>query len=193
MAYSFLSPPFQKNMIEFLKLQIKALQLQIQIAQIQLQILLFKEKLTVPNLPGPKFIVVHHGAGSLDFYGVNELHKQNWGFKSSLGYYIGYQYFIEYTGKVYQGRADNERAAHTVEAGRPYWWNDNSIGICLQGNFEECLTIPNQLKSLEELLNKKMTEYGIPKPSILGHRNISSTLCPGKNLYSWLLIFKGRN
>ena len=179
-------------MIEFLKFQIKALQLQIQIAQIQLQILLFNKKLTVPNLPGPKYIVLHHGAGSLDFNGVNEYHKQKWGFKSSLGFFIGYQYFIEYSGKVYQGRADNERAAHTVEASRPYWWNDNSIGICLQGNFEEEYPTEVQLKSLEELLNKKMAEYKISRVGIFGHRNIAATLCPGKNLFSWLLIFKGR-
>jgi len=171
---------------------LKKLQLQLLILYLQLQVLLLKRKLTIPNLPKPCYIVVHHEGGKLDFKGVNEYHKQKWGFRSSLGFYIGYQYFIEFSGKIYQGRADNERGAHTVEASRPYYWNDNSIGICLQGNTEETIPTNGQLKSLEDLLNKKMIEYQIPRTSIFGHRNISATLCPGKHLYSWLLLFKSK-
>src|SRR3990167_2600728 len=88
--------------------------LQLQILQLQLRIMLLKEKLTVPNLNDPRYIIIHHGAGPLNFEQVNEYHKNKWGFRSSLGYYIGYQYFISYSGRVYQGRADNEEGAHTL-------------------------------------------------------------------------------
>jgi len=71
-------------MLEFLKLQIQKIQLQIQILTIQLRIVLLKEKLTVPNLPKPKYIVIHHSASSSNFEQINQYHKSRWGFKSSL-------------------------------------------------------------------------------------------------------------
>ena len=37
----------------------------------------------------------------------------------------------------------------------------------------------------------KRNEYQIPLKEIYGHKDISSTLCPGKNLYAWLLDYKG--
>ena len=110
---------------------IEKLLLQIQILQIQMQILLLQKKLTVPNLNDPRYIIIHHGAGQLNFEQVNEYHKGKWGFKSSLGYYIGYGYFISYSGRVYQGRADNEEQAATIG------YNKQSINICLQGKFHK--------------------------------------------------------
>ena len=171
---------------EELKLLIEKIKLQIKILQIQLRIALLKEKLTVPNLPDPKYIVVHHSASNETFEQVNEYHKQKWGLISSLGYGIGYQYFIEYSGKVYQGRRDNEEGAHCVEANRPGFWNKNSIGICLQGNFEEMEPTTNQLIELKKLIDKKKTEYNITDNRIFGHREISPTLCPGQFLFQWL-------
>ncbi len=91
---------------------------QLIIIVLQLQKLL-GEKITIPNLPTPKKIVLHHGGGSLNFEQVNIYHRRKWGFKSILGYYIGYHYFIESLGGVFQGRADNEEGAHTVEQGKP--------------------------------------------------------------------------
>jgi len=72
--------------INFLKLLIEWFSLKILILKTQLQIKLFKEKLTVPNLPGPKHIVGHHPAGDWTLEQVNNHHKNKWGFKSSLGY-----------------------------------------------------------------------------------------------------------
>ena len=160
---------------------IKKLQLQLQILQLQLRVLLLKQKLTIPNLSNPQYIVIHHGAGNWSFNQVNESHKNKWGFKSSLGYYIGYQYFIEYSGKVYQGRVDNEEGAHTIG------YNKNSIGICLQGNMEIEKPTEFQLKYLKELVNKKQLEYGIINKNTIGHREVANTLCPGWNLWEELV------
>lgn len=168
-----------------LKLLIQKIQLQIQIYQIQLAILLFKKKLTVPNLPKPKYIVVHHSAGSWSFYQVNNHHKQKWGFKSSLGFYIGYNKWIAYNGKLYTARRDNEEGAHTVEKGRPGYWNKNSVGICLQGNMEIEQPTISQLITLKEEFDK----YNIP---IKQHYEISATLCPGQYLKNWVEKYKGR-
>ena len=102
------------------------------------------------------------------------------------GAYIGYQYFISYGGTIHQGRSDLEKGAHTV-GNTPSYYNSNSIGICLQGNFEVERPTEWQLKALRELIEEKRKEYDIPNERILGHRECSPTLCPGKHLYKWLV------
>ena len=111
---------FLENLLEKAKLQLLILQL-------QLRVMFLKQKLTIPNLPEPKIVMVHHGAGNLDFEGVNRYHKGKWGFKSSLGFYIGYPKFIEFNGKLYIGRRDNEEGAHCVDIARPGYWNNKSL------------------------------------------------------------------
>ena len=159
---------------------LQRLKLQLKILQLQLQVLLLRKKLTVPNLPDPIKIIIHHGGGDLDFNGVNNYHKGLWGFRSSLGYYAGYTYFIERSGKVIQARADNEEGAHT----RGH--NKNSIGICLQGNGELKDFTKEQYNALEELVERKTKEHKIE--GIYGHRHFSNTLCPSFRLVNWIKL-----
>jgi hypothetical protein len=128
--------------------------------------------------PPPNKIVIHHEGASNGFQAVNEWHKQRWNFKSELGFYIGYHYYIEKDGKVFQGRADTEDGAHT--SGH----NQQSIGICLMGNFETEIPTKAQLDALESLVKDKKKQYNISK--IYGHRQLGNTLCPGKNLFGWV-------
>lgn len=155
-------------MLEKLKLQLKILQL-------QLEVLILQRKKTIPNLEKPRFIIIHHGGGDWGFEQVNKYHTDKWGFISSLGYGIGYQYFISYSGKVYQGRADNEEGAATIG------YNKCSINCCLQGNMNEEEPTLAQLTALEKLVKEKKEKYNILK--VNGHRDFSNTACPGKNLY----------
>lgn len=104
--------------------------------------------------------------------------------------YIGYAYFISYDGIIHQGRSDREEGAHTVEVGRPGFWNKNALSICLQGNTEEVPPTEAQLKSLKKLIEKKMLEYGIPKENIKMHCEIVSTQCPGRNLIKWIKEYR---
>ena len=168
---------------EEIKKLIEVITLQIKILQIQLQLML-GQKVTVPNLPAPDKIIIHHGGGWLDFDGVNEWHRQKWQFKSSLGFYAGYTYFIERDGTIKQARRDNEEGAHTLGQ------NKSSIGICLMGNGEERDFTPEQYKSLKELLERKRPEYGISKHQVYGHQNFAATLCPSRPLYTWMLQYK---
>ncbi len=158
---------------------LEQLKLQLQILQLQLRILLLKEKLTVPNLNNPRYIIIHHGAGDWNFEQVNRHHTEKWGFISSLGFGIGYQYFISNSGRVYQGRADNEEGAHTIG------YNKQSIGICLQGNFEEEQPTPAQMDALKKLVKEKKEKYNII--IVNGHQNFSNTSCPGQNLYKLIV------
>lgn len=159
-------------MLEKLKLQLKILQL-------QLEVLLLQRKKTIPNLDEPKYIIIHNGGGDWSFEQVNKHHTDKWGFISSLGYGIGYQYFISYSGRVYQGRADTEEGAHTIG------YNKTSIGICLQGNMMNEEPTLAQLTALEKLVKEKKLRYNILK--VNGHRDFSNTTCPGQNLYQIII------
>ena len=67
----------------------------------------------------------HHSADTINMY-----HKKRWeDFRSSLGYWGGYTFFIEKNGKITQFRAIGEEGAHTIGS------NSDSVGICLAGNF----------------------------------------------------------
>lgn len=133
-----------------------------------------------------KYLIVHHTGGTevdpladssnQSFDIVNEDHRRKWNFKSSLGYYIGYQYFIDKAGKITQGRKDNEEGAHTI--GR----NKESIGICIAGNFDLTMPTPEQIKTLKELLIQKKKEYNILPSNIIPHRHFAVKTCYGKNL-----------
>ena len=163
--------------------------LKIKILQIQLLIKL-GQKRTVPNLPKPRYIVIHHSASNHTFWQVNNYHKQRWQYKSSLGYYLGYAYWVEKYGKLYQARRDNEESAHTVDSNRPHYWNRNALSICLQGNFETEKPTNSSLKTLKEWLDEKRKKYSIPMDRILYHGQIVPTLCCGKYLKEWLKNYR---
>ena len=161
---------------------IQKILLQFKIIQLQLQILILRRKLTVPNLPDPEYVVVHHEAGTANFWQVNEYHRTLWGFKSSLGFYIGYHKFIGYDGRLFIGRSDNEEGAHCAVADKPHFWNTHSVGICLQGNFENEQPTEAQLITLKSELDTYKAQGRIIKT----HQEIKATLCPGKNLQKWV-------
>ena len=176
---------------KILELLIQKIKLQIQILQIQLAIKLLKQKRTVPNLPKPVRIILHHGGGWLDAAEVNVYHKHKWGFKSSLGYYMGYHYFIERNGDLFQARKDTEEGAHTTSPHfKPHELNRTSIGICLMGNGEEKDFTPGQMTVLANLVEEKRKEYDIPRGNVYGHKDFIATLCPSWRLYQWIGDYK---
>ena len=83
------------------------------------------------------------------------------------------------------------RAGGAIERGRPEWalgvhagpGNTDSIGICLAGNFEAGKPTPAQMDALVWLLKDYlMPKYG--KLSVIGHRDVMQTACPGRN-FPW--------
>jgi len=161
---------------------------QLKIIIAQLRVKLLNAKLTIPNLDDPKHIVVHYGGGNLDFDGVNRYHEMIWGFKSSLGFYAGYHYFMEFSGKIFQARADNEEGAHCVEPGKPGYWNKNALSICMMGDNTKFTEVMKD--ELKKWLDRKRIKYGIPYSEVYGHLDIKSTLCPGEKIYKYLLKYK---
>ena len=90
---------------------------------------------------------------------------------------IGYHYYIEQDGTVYQTRDENEIGMHA----RGY--NAHSIGVCYEGGLDEQgksadTRTPAQKRSLLTLLRALKEDY--PDAEIKGHRelpNVNKT-CP---------------
>ena len=170
---------------------IEQLKLQIKILLLQLRVLLLRQKLTIPNLPKPKHIVVHYDSGNWPFEKINEYHKQKWGFKSSLGFFIGYHWFLQADCKVFHARADNEEGAHCIEKGKPGYWNKNAIGVCVQGDNTK---FTEEMKTeLKKLLDRLKTKYGIPYSEIYVHKDIKPTVCPGSKIANYIKWYKNQS
>lgn len=117
----------------------------------------------------PEKIIIHHAAiKSVDADTIHRMHQE----KGWSG--IGYHYFIDKSGNIYEGRPEGAIGAHA------YKNNQNTLGICLEGNFEEELIGDEQYKALIELLKYLVLKY--PINNIEGHNDVSDTLCPGKNI-----------
>lgn len=123
-------------------------------------------------------IVIHHTGNPTDddlsAAEINESHmRQGWSC-------IGYHYVIRKDG--------------TVEAGRPHWTigahayreNSHTIGVHVCGNFEEAEPTSEQIESTAMLLANLCADYGlsIDRDTIVGHRELMSTACPGRNLFA---------
>lgn len=149
----------------------------------------------------PSCIMVHHSAVSYEknadqFDANNRFHESLWSFKSSLGFYLGYNYEIAANGQVRQARRDGEQTAACYQARpralfakfislfRPSETMNSGqcIHICLDGNFDQEKPRPEQIYALRDLLRSKCRKYGIPKNRIYFHGQFAAKTCPGKNM-----------
>ena len=115
-----------------------------------------------------KCIVLHHAAARIcTARQIDSWHKAN-GWSG-----IGYHFFIRKDGTIYRGRPEWAVGAHA--SGR----NSNTIGVCVEGNYEEEKTMPQAQKdAVKEVLRYLKGEY--PKAELKGHRDVGATGCPGK-------------
>ena len=168
---------------------IEKLKKQLLILRLMLQVRVLKQKRTIPNLPKPLYIIVHHGGGPYSFDQVNNHHK-TWkrpdgstmeGLKSSKGYWCGYHRFYDYDGTVTIARADNEEGAHAVG------YNKTAIGLGARGDTNLKSQSMLQEYSLGSDIAELQIKYNIPNKHVWGHRRVKNTTCPGKYLYQWLV------
>lgn len=136
----------------------------------------------------PEYIIIHHsGNPKSTFKSVDEYHRsKGWGG-------CGYHYFIEKSGKVYQGREENEIGAHCKSDRMNY----KSIGICLAGDFTKYSPNGKQMKSLEKLVLEFEQKYKIDRRNnVLGHNEVkeAKTACPGFLVF-WIMCHRltGKN
>ncbi len=114
-----------------------------------------------------KYIILHHRAGLGDVQSIHTGHLAN-GWSG-----IGYHFYIRKDGSVFRGRPIGTIGAHCTG------YNDKSIGVCFEGNFENDVMPKTQLKAGRELILQLKSLY--PKAEIGKHRDFQSTACPGRN------------
>ena len=124
-------------------------------------------------------IVIHHAGLSVDKDSTaEEIHQFHREVRGWAG--IGYHYIIRKSGDIEQGRWPSLVGAHSQDN------NENSVGICLAGNFDLAKPSRAQMDAVKELAAWLCQEYGLDpmkKGVIVGHRDLNDTSCPGKNLY----------
>ena len=155
-----------------------------------------------PQITEPTHLIVHHSAGnneSNNFANVVEfiwdLHVNTNGWDD-----IGYNWLIDPNGIIYQGRPDNYQGAHFSCI------NENTIGVCVIGDYTSVQPSEAALSSLVSLLAYEATEHAIDistdsyhvtgdflLDNIAGHRDssgsmnaCSGTVCPGDSFYPLL-------
>jgi N-acetyl-anhydromuramyl-L-alanine amidase AmpD len=135
-----------------------------------------KTNLTFKNLNNrskTSRIIIHHSA-SFDVP-ASEIHR--WHLERGFSG-IGYHYLIRQDGTIEEGRPIYIIGAHAGNEG-----NSDSIGVCLTGNFENYPPRPAQMESLANLINYLNNCYQT-ELTVIGHKDIAPTLCPGK-LFPW--------
>ena len=116
-----------------------------------------------------KHIILHHTAHPT--WNVMDVHNYHQRSNNWIG--IGYNFFIEKDGTIYEGRGLNIGAGATG-------YNMNSLHICFAGNFESQIPTDEQIKAGKWLVRYLLSlcPFGV---DVMGHKNIGRTACPGKN------------
>ncbi len=126
-----------------------------------------------------KYLCIHHSAVSRkeapnQFNAINNYHKAQFGMKSSLGIWVGYNALIEPSGKLIVCRADGEETAACISH------NKDSLHICLVGNFDIETPTQMQINKLKSWLGEKIGKYGFSPSQIKEHRDLQAyRTCPG--------------
>ncbi|MFJ4107265.1 FG-GAP-like repeat-containing protein [Oerskovia enterophila] len=152
-----------------------------------------------PEIGSIKAAVVHHTAGTNDYTaaqvpsilrGIYSYHSISRGWGD-----IGYNFLIDKFGTVWEGRAGGiDRAVIGAHASGV---NSQTFGVSVMGNYEQAAPSQAALNSLTSLIAWKLglhgvspvattTVSGISRPTVLGHRDVGQTACPGVNIYSRL-------
>ncbi len=129
------------------------------------------------NRSKTNYIVLHHSAMAKNT--VEEIHKSHIS-KGWTG--IGYHFYIRKDGSIYEGRPITAVGAHTVN------YNNQSIGICFEGNFEKESMCEAQTKAGCELMAYVRKQY--PNAKVVKHKDLQATACPGKH-FPFVTIKKG--
>lgn len=141
-------------------------------------------------IPNIKQYAIHHtaaarGNGSSQLKSVNEYHRtKDWGggfiqtHPSSLGWYVGYNYFIDVDGTVTNTRKVGEETIANIGHNCSSDSTCDTISVCLAGDFNQELPTDAQIKSLKALIAEFEATYG--KIHYTFHRLIQpGRTCPG--------------
>jgi|Wag4MinimDraft_13_1082653.scaffolds.fasta_scaffold02729_2 hypothetical protein len=133
-------------------------------------------------------IIIHHSAtrdsASKSWSAIRDYHIHTNGWRD-----IGYHFGVERIGDQYQilgGRPLSEMGAHTAG-------HNNTIGICLVGDFDEQAPADEAMQLLFRLILGLMIAYGFKPEQVRFHSDYSEKSCPGRYFPKRELIAKLRN
>lgn len=158
-----------------------------------------------PQYAEPKAFVLHHTAGgdgadnpAATIRGIYYWHAVVLGWGD-----IGYNYLIDTQGNIYEGRygGDGVIGAHVYNSIDEINYNEGTIGIsalgCYENEANDCYQISEYNQNMQSAftslmaekavelnidLNGERTVMGNSIASIVGHRDLDYTLCPGNLL-----------
>ncbi len=135
-----------------------------------------------------KSIVLHHSAtGTGDVASIDQTHRQQKDSQGRPWLGIGYHFVVGNGRAMGDGEVQatfrwREQLAGAHAGTREY--NEQGIGICLIGNFEEHLPTPKQIDAARDLVRRLAQRHVIPRERILRHQDIQATACPGRQ-FPW--------
>jgi len=128
-----------------------------------------------------KYLAIHHTAvkatGS-QLNAVNEYHRGKWNMKSSLGYFVGYNYFLDYDGTITNTRRVGEETIANIGHNCSGSSDCDTISICFAGDFDNGLPVPAQIAAFRDFFLGILLKY--PSIQVVGHRDLQAgRTCPG--------------
>lgn len=155
-----------------------------------------------PFFTTPTHLIVHHSAGSNQSNNFATVVEYIWDLHVNTNGWddIGYNWLIDPNGILYEGRPDNYQGAHFSCI------NENTVGICVIGDYTLITPSVEALNTLVNLLAYEATEHDIDVngqsyhvtgdfilDNVAGHRDsegsdnaCSATVCPGESFYPML-------
>ena len=133
------------------------------------------------------FIVVHHTGNPLDDdLSAEEIHRSHIVNNGWSG--CGYHFIIRKDGTIEEGRPLWAMGSHA------YGENWRSVGVHLCGNFEISVPTEAQIESAAYLIGWLCDYYDLTPTAetVVGHRDLMATACPGQNLYEMLQTIRGK-
>lgn len=134
----------------------------------------------LPRRPAP-FVVVHHTAGAFcsnragcdaQMRNIQHFHRNTNGWAD-----IGYNLCVGECGNAYMGRGWDRQGAHAPG------YNNQSVGICIFGNFTSRQPNAAALTALQRTINCGVGMGHIASGHwVIGHQQASATACPGTAL-----------
>lgn len=98
---------------------------------------------------------------------------------------VPYHFYIATNGEIAEGRNINFQGDSNTN-----YDLKGHVLIVVEGNFNKEKVLPEQWKSLKELVSYISSEYNISRKTISGHKDQAETSCPGKDLYRKLSQLK---
>jgi hypothetical protein len=156
----------------------------------------------------PRYAVVHHTAGSNN-YTRDESPAvvrgiQAWHMDHNKWADIGYNFLVDRYGTIYEGRAGS--LDRGIQGAHAAGHNADSFGVSLMGNFDVASPPAVAIDRLVDVIAWQFDRHGIDPsatvmgagtnnrtiPSIVGHRDVGSTACPGRYVVSQMGSIRDR-